>query len=184
MKIEVRPADWASFAGVMGEKGGCGGCWCMMWRLNRIDWVAGAGQGNREAMKAVFEASPPPGIIGMLGKEPVGWLQVDERAAFPRLTTSRVLKPVDDLPVWSVACFFVKKAFRRQGISLQMLRAACAHVEARGGTFLEGYPIDTPRERYPAVYAWTGFVQAFRDAGFEEVARRSETRPIMRKALD
>ena len=42
---------------------------------------------------------------------------------------------------------------------------------------------DTPRERYPAVYAWTGFVQAFRDAGFEEVARRSETRPIMRKVL-
>ena len=76
-----------------------------------------------------------------------------------------------------------KKGFRRQGISLQMLRAACAHVKARGGTVLEGYPIDTPRERYPAVYAWTGFVQTFRNAGFEEVARRSETRPIMRKVL-
>ena len=76
-----------------------------------------------------------------------------------------------------------KKGFRRQGISLQMLRAACAHVKARGGAILEGYPIDTPRERYPAVYAWTGFVQTFRNAGFGEVARRSETRPIMRKVL-
>ena len=64
-----------------------------------------------------------------------------------------------------------------------MLRAACTHVRARGGAVIEGYPIDTPRERYPAVYAWTGFVQAFLDAGFEEVARRSETRPIMRKEL-
>ena len=64
-----------------------------------------------------------------------------------------------------------------------MLHAACAHVKVCGGAILEGYPIDTPRERYPAVYAWTGFVQTFRNAGFEEVARRSETRPIMRKAL-
>ena len=56
-------------------------------------------------------------------------------------------------------------------------------IKARGGAVLEGYPIDTPRERYPAAYAWTGFVQTFRNAGFEEVARRSETRPIMRKVL-
>ena len=183
MRIEVRPADWAGFAEVMGEKGGCGGCWCMLWRLSRKDWTAGAGQGNREAMKAVFETGPPPGLVGWLGKEPVGWLQVDERAAFSRLATSRVLKPVDDAPVWSVACFLTRKGFRRQGISLQMLRAACARVKARGGAILEGYPIDTPRERYPAVYAWTGFVQTFRNAGFEEVARRSETRPIMRRVL-
>lgn len=183
MTIEVRPADWAGFTEVMGEKGGCGGCWCMVWRLSRKDWNAGAGQGNCEAMKAVFETGPPPGIIGWLGEEPVGWLQVGERAAFSRLATSRVLKPVDDAPVWSVACFFIKKGFRRQGISLQMLRAACVHVKARGGAVLEGYPIDTPRERYPAVYAWTGFVRTFRNAGFDEVARRSETRPIMRKVL-
>ena len=76
-----------------------------------------------------------------------------------------------------------KKGFGRQGISLQMLHAACAHVKVCGGAILEGYPIDTPRERYPAVYAWTGFVQTFCNAGFEEVARRSETRPIMRKVL-
>ena len=63
----------------------------MMWRLSRKDWSAGAGQGNCEAMKAVFETGPPPGIIGWLGEEPVGWLQVDERAAFSRLATSRVL---------------------------------------------------------------------------------------------
>ena len=180
MMIDVRPADWASFTEVMEEKGGC---WYMMWRLSRKDWNAGVGRGNCEAMKAVFETGPPPGIIGWQARVPVGWLQVDERAAFLRLATSRVLKPVEDVPVWSVACFFIKKGFRRQGVSLQMLRAACTHVKACGGAVLEGYPIDSHRERYPAAYAWTGFVQTFRNASFEEVARRSETCPIMRKVL-
>ena len=81
-------------------------------------------------------------------------LQVDERAAFPRLATSRVLKPLDDAPVWSVTCFFIKRGFRRQGISARMLHAACANVKARGGVVLEGYPIDTLREHHPALYAW------------------------------
>jgi len=32
----------------------------------------------------------------------------------------------------------------------------------------------------PDVFAWTGFASAFKKAGFKEVIRRSETRPIMR----
>jgi hypothetical protein len=35
----------------------------------------------------------------------------------------------------------------------------------------------------PGVFAWTGFVETFRRAGFVEVARRSDTRPIMRLTL-
>ncbi len=72
----------------------------------------------------MFESSPLPSLIGWLSEETVGWLQVDERAAFPRLAIARLLKPIDDAPVWLVACFFIKKVFRRQGISAQMLRAA------------------------------------------------------------
>ena len=134
-------------------------------------------------MNAVFETGPSSGLIGRPGEEPLRWLQVDERAGLPRLATSHVLKPLDDAPVWSVTCFFTNKVFRRQGISVQMLRAACTRVKARDGSVPEGYPIDTLRKHCPADYARTGFVQALRDAGFEEVARRSETRPIMRKAL-
>jgi hypothetical protein len=32
----------------------------------------------------------------------------------------------------------------------------------------------------PDAFAWTGISAAFQSAGFKEVARRSETRPIMR----
>jgi len=35
----------------------------------------------------------------------------------------------------------------------------------------------------PAVFAWTGLASTFRQAGFVEVLRRSEARPIMRHAM-
>ena len=182
-RIDIRPADWTGFKTVMGDKGGCGGCWCMLWRLSKKDMDAGMGTGNRRAMKAIFDSGHVPGLVAWHGSEAVGWIQVDARAAFPRLDSSRVLKPVDDKAVWSVSCFLVDKRFRRQGLSTQLLQAACAFARARGATILEGYPIDTPKASYPAVYAWTGFAGTFREAGFEEVARRSNTRPIMRKRL-
>ena len=101
--MEIRPADWDSFAQVMGEKGGCGGCWCMLWRSTRKDFDANKGDGNRAAMARVFAAERPPGLVGILEGQAVGWIQIAERSAFPALERSRILKPVDAVPVWSVA---------------------------------------------------------------------------------
>ena len=181
--VDIRPADWDGFSAVMGEKGGCGGCWCMLWRLSKREMDAGMGDGNRDAMRALFNDGTGPGLIAWVDGHPAGWIQVDRRSAFPRLETSRVLKPVDDAAVWSIACFLVDKRYRRKGLSAALLRAACDHAARQGARIVEGYPIDTPKPKYAPVYAWTGFVGAFRDAGFTEVARRSETRPIMRKTL-
>ena len=183
-EFDIRPADWHGFEAVMGKKGGCGGCWCMLWRLPKKEMDAGMGDGNRAAMKALFDRGHIPGLVAWRAGEAVGWIQVDERNAFPRLASSRVLKPLDQQPVWSISCFLVDKRFRKQGLSLKLLEAACQFARDRGATILEGYPVDSPKKSYPAVYAWTGFIGAFRDAGFEEAARRSETRPIMRKRLD
>ncbi|MEO1199887.1 MAG: GNAT family N-acetyltransferase [Pseudomonadota bacterium] len=183
MTFDIQPATWDSFTAVMGEKGGCGGCWCMLWRLSKKEMDSGMGDGNRRAMKQLFDNGYVPGLVAFHGEDAVGWVQIDRRDAFPRLDSSRVLKPVDDQEVWSVSCFLVDKRFRHQGLSVQLLTAACDWARDQGAAIVEGYPIDTPKAKYPPVYAWTGFLGTYRDAGFREVARRSDTRPIMRKAL-
>jgi len=183
MSVEIRQASWADFEAVMGEKGGCGGCWCMLWRRTASEMEAGKGAGNRAAMKRLCEDQGVPGLVALRGDEAVGWIQIDRRSAFPRLASSRVLKPVDDKDVWSVSCFLVDKRVRREGLSVRLLNAATDWARDRGATIVEGYPVDTDRPKYPSVYAWTGFMGTFREAGFVEVARRSETRPIMRKLL-
>ena len=94
----------------------------------------------------------------------------------------RSLKPVDDLPVWSVTCFFVAKAHRGQGVTVALLEAAAKFVRKRKGKALEGYPSD-PKARWPDAFAYHGTVSAFEQAGFVEVRRPSKGRAIMRRLL-
>lgn len=101
-------------------------------------------------------------------------------SSYPALARSRVLRPVDDTPVWSISCLFVARAYRNQGVSVKLLKAATEFVRERGGTVVEGYPVEPRQGVIPPVFAWTGLPSAFRRAGFVEVARGSETRPIMR----
>ncbi len=174
---------WEDFENLFGARGACGGCWCMYQRLPRAEFESGKGEGNRRAMKQLVTNGAIPGLIAYEGDEPVAWCSVAPRAHFPGLERSRILKPVDEKPVWSITCFFVAKHHRRRGLTVQLLRAACEHVKKSGGKIVEGYPIEPKQESMPDVFVWTGLVAAFKKAGFKECARRSETRPIMRRIL-
>jgi GNAT superfamily N-acetyltransferase len=152
----------------------------MWWRLKRSEFEKRKGAGNKRAMKAIVRGGEVPGIIAYSGKEPIGWCSVAPRADYSALERSRILKPVDDRPVWSVVCFFVEKAHRGSGVSVELLRAAVAHAKRHGARIVEGYPVEPKQDRMPDAFVWFGLASAFERAGFEEVARRSETRPIMR----
>ncbi len=186
MKLEVYPLTkkrWPDFEKLFGERGACGGCWCMYWRLKRQDFEKKKGKGNKRAMKAIVDSGEIPGLLAYAGAQPVGWCSVAHRQAFPTLDRSRILKRVDDSPVWSIVCFFIDKNFRNKGVSALMLKAAIEYVKKQGGKVLEGYPVEPKKDRYPAVFAYTGFFSTFKEAGFSEVARRSETRPTMRFSI-
>lgn len=45
---------------------------------------------------------------------------------------------------------------------------------------VEGYAVEPKKEKMPDAFAFHGLAAAYRQAGFKEVRRRSETRPIMR----
>lgn len=185
-KLDCRPLTpdrWADFEALFGERGACGGCWCTVWRRPRPEYIRGKGDGNRRFMLTVVDSGPPPGILGYVKGEAIGWCAVAPRADYPALVRSRILKPVDDMPVWSISCLFVRKDHRRKGVSVQLLRAAVEHVKRQGGRVVEGYPVEPKTLNVPAVFAWTGLASAFQAAGFAECARRSETRPIMRYAI-
>jgi GNAT superfamily N-acetyltransferase len=152
----------------------------MWWRLERAKWEKQKGEKNRRAFQKIVATEVPTGVLAYLGQEPVGWCAVAPREHYSRLARSRVLRPVDDQPVWSVTCFFVRKEHRRSGLTSQLLQAAVQYAEKHGAKIVEGYPQDSRRGGMPDAFAYTGFVSVFQQAGFEEVARRSATRPVMR----
>lgn len=152
----------------------------MVWRLTTREWTAGKGAGNRRAMRRLVESGARPGVLAYRDRVAIGWCAVAPRRDYPALARSRVLRPVDDEPVWSISCLFIRKAERRSGLSTQLLRAAVEFAARRGARQVEGYPIEPTMERTPDPFVWTGLPSAFRRAGFTEVARRSRNRPIMR----
>ena len=64
-----------------------------------------------------------------------------------------------------------------------MIEGAVDYARNKGARIIEGYPIDPKKKPMPPVFAYTGLAAAFRKAKFKEVARRSETRPIMRRIV-
>jgi len=175
---------WPDFEILFGPNGACGGCWCTWWKLPHADFKLMKGDGARQAQREIVAAGTVPGLLAYVDGLPIGWIAVEPRAAYPRLARSRVLKAVDDQPVWSVTCFFISKRMRRRGVTVALLRAAIEHVRQNGGRIIEGYPVEPREGKSPDAFVFTGLPGAFRAAGFVEVARHSPTRPIYRITLE
>jgi GNAT superfamily N-acetyltransferase len=50
-------------------------------------------------------------------------VQLTPRDALPWLDRALRLKRVDDTPVWSLSCFYVRKGYRRKGVTEVLLAA-------------------------------------------------------------
>lgn len=156
----------------------------MFWRLSRKQFDAEKGAGNKRALRKIVNAGNQPGIIAYIGRQPIGWCAVAPRSQYVALERSRILKAVDDQEVWSISCLFVEKKHRRQGLSSNLLRAAADFAAKQGARIIEGYPTEPTNQKTPDPFLWHGVASAFLAAGFTEVARRSQTRPIMRLIVE
>lgn len=141
------------------------------------------GRGRESPDEAAGEGGGAHGPARLSREEAVGWAALAPRGNYRRLEKSRILKPVDDKPVWSVPCFFTAKEARGQGVTTALLNAAAAHAAKSGAEMLEGYPVETKGKKVPDAFVWWGLSGAFKKAGFKVAARRSKSRPIMRRAI-
>lgn len=187
-EIQIRPLTpdtWEAFTRLFGEKGACGNCWCMYYRLPNTDFRAGKqDNGNREAMRSLVGAGKPAGLIAFYEGQPVGWCAFAPREDFGRLARSRVHKPIDNEAVWSIPCFFIDKKFRRKGLSVALLKGVIAYARQQNIRVLEAYPTIPTQEELPDSFAWIGLYKSFERAGFQIVDTTSRHRPMVRYYLD
>ncbi len=155
----------------------------MHWKLRGKAYEEAKGFEARQMHKSIVDSGTVTGLVAYLHGDVVGWVAVEPSSAYERLAHSKALKPVDAEEVWSVPCFFVAKKFRKQGINVELLKAAVRYVKSKGGRIVEGYPVEADKTVAPP-FAFTGLASAFEQAGFKEVARRSPTRPIFRFVIE
>jgi GNAT superfamily N-acetyltransferase len=179
----VSSANWTDLETLFSESGVQNGCWCMYWRIPRTEFQANYGKGNKQSLKKISQAGVVPGILAYHGTKPVGWCSVAPRTDFSVLGRSPTLKPVDEKPVWSIVCFYVSRPYRHGGMSRLLIQAAIQYAKENGARILEAYPID-PHAKSIEYERYTGLTTTFAKAGFKEVIRRSERRPVMRYIID
>ena len=177
--------NWGLFVELFGSKGACGNCWCMYYRLPKPAFREGkTDDGNKNAMKELVWDDKPVGILGIYEGQAIAWCAFAPREDFIKLENSRVHKRIDDKLVWSIPCFFIAKDFRRNGISVELLKGVVKYAKACGIKIIEAYPTIPTQEKLPDSFAWIGLFKSFDRAGFEIVDRTSKNRPMVRYYID
>jgi GNAT superfamily N-acetyltransferase len=180
---ELHTGNWDQFETLMGEKGGCGNCWCMYFRLPYKTFQENKPHGNKKLMKQLVKKGLPQGLIAFIDKQPAGWIALAPREDYMKIENSRVFKRMDDKPVWSITCFFVKKEFRHKGLSQQLIKGAIDFARKKKIKTLEAYPAIPYNEKVPHPFLWVGILSSFIKNGFTIVRQHSKSRAMVRLEL-
>jgi GNAT superfamily N-acetyltransferase len=182
MELVVRELNadlWPALEDLFSAGGPVSRCWCMYWRIGAA-YRQRSPAANRDAFRQVVDDGPPPGLLAFDNETAVGWCQLTPRAALPALDRQGPLQRVDDAPVWSISCFYIRKGYRRRGVTTALITAALETARQHGATAVEAYPLDatlSPSSTH------TGYASTFARTGFTTVARHVPSRPIMRYDL-
>jgi GNAT superfamily N-acetyltransferase len=179
----LTPDRWEDLTALFGPRGACAGCWCMWWRLKSHEFRDGAGATNQDRFRECVREAIPPGVLAYRDQAAVGWCAVAPREKYRRLATSRTLQPIDETPVWSITCLYVARNQRRQGLTRELIEAACAFAAGFGASVVEAYARISPEKESSPLALYTGTEGSFARAGFRVVARPTPIRRIMRKRL-
>jgi GNAT superfamily N-acetyltransferase len=180
--LTIRPLTpdlWPALEDLFGKNGACNGCWCMYWRIGAAYKNTPRNQ-NKAAFHEIVKHGPPPGLVAFDGDLAVGWCQLTPRDEVPWLDRAWRLKRVDQVPVWSLSCLYVRIGYRRQGVTSALIAAALKAAKRAGAVALEAYPLDATKT--PSA-SGTGYASTFARAGFKTVACHAPPRPIMRHDL-
>ncbi|MEO8146468.1 MAG: GNAT family N-acetyltransferase [Bacteroidia bacterium] len=171
---------WSAFENLFGEKGACGGCWCMYDRIKKTDFAEGKYESNKQSFKEIVWSGKPTGLLAFYEDEAIAWCSLAPRENFMRIENSRVHKRIDDKPVWSMTCFFIKKEFRNCGLSTALIESTKKYAKQNKIKFLEAYPTIPYSKKMPDSFAWIGIYSAFKKAGFKIINHASKSRPMVR----
>ena len=111
-------------------------------------------------------------------------MAVAPRDRFASLNRSRVLKPIDDTPVWSIVCLFVARGQRNRGVMRRLIAAVLEYACENGATVIEAYPTLPKQGRLPPVSSFMGLPAVFEQLGFVECWRPLSAKVIMRYSIN
>ncbi|RQP20179.1 MAG: GNAT family N-acetyltransferase [Parapedobacter sp.] len=164
------PSNWADFEILFQSKGGPSYCWCMVWRMTSAELKQNTSANRKTFIEQRVQSGTPIGLFAYADKEPIAWCSIAPRDTHLRLGGDDSLENV-----WSITCFYIKKAFRGNGLTHTLIEEAKKYATENGAGYLEAYPVapDSP------CYRFMGFVETFEKTGFRFVKKAGTRRNVM-----
>jgi GNAT superfamily N-acetyltransferase len=155
-------STWAVFAALVERNNGIfGGCWCMGFHPDD-DRDASV---NRQRKLDRVRAGTARAALVFDGEECVGWCQFGTPDEVPRIKNRAAYeKGQTTSPDWRIACCYVGKGHRRQGVATAALAGAIDLIASLGGGTVEGYPEDAAS--VPAGFLFNGAMSTYLKLGF------------------
>lgn len=167
-RYDVRALDestWPHFAALVERCDAFpSGCWCMGFHPEGL--VKGDRELNRERKYQRVCAGTAHAALVFEGADCVGWCQFGPAAELPRIKsrTEYERTAIAQPSQWRIACCFVVRGHRRQGVATAALAGALALIAGLGGGTVEGYP--EPAGAVPAGFLFNGALSTYEALGF------------------
>jgi GNAT superfamily N-acetyltransferase len=174
-------STWAAFAALVERNNGIfGGCWCMGFHPAE-SWTDVA-QKRAAKEQRVREGQAHAALV-FEGEDCVGWCQFGAPHEVPRIKSRAAYeKRRTTSPDWRIACCYVGKGHRRQGVAAAALAGAIDLIAGLGGGIVEGYP--EPAASVPAGFLYNGALSTYEKLGFTRDRKIGKHRWVVTRVVE
>jgi GNAT superfamily N-acetyltransferase len=175
-------STWNAFAALVERNNGVfGGCWCMGFHAEGVGKETTPELNRKRKLERVRAGTAHAALV-FDGNDCVGWCQFGTPGEVPKIKSRAAYeKGVTASPDWRIACNFVGKGHRRQGVATAALEGALELIAALGGGRVEGYPEDS--NSVPAGFLFNGALSTYEQLGFVRDRKIGKHRWVVTKSV-
>jgi GNAT superfamily N-acetyltransferase len=175
-------STWDAFAALVERNNGVfGGCWCMGFHPEGVGKETTA-ELNRQRKLERVRAGTAHAALVFAGDDCLGWCQFGAPSELPRIKSRATYeKGATTVPDWRIACNYVGKGHRRQGVATAALAGAIELIATLGGGTVEGYPEGA--DSVPAGFLFNGALATYERLGFVRDRPIGKHRWVVTKAV-
>ncbi len=183
-QLSIRPLDastWDAFAELVERNNGIyGGCWCAP---NHVEYERGVSDPRTLKERLVRSGRAYAALV--LDDEGLaqGWCQYGPAESL-ELKHRREYEKDPPAPArWRIACIFVDRRHRHQGVARRALEGALAQIAEAGGGRVEAISEVTAGRLAQDRFLFTATVELFEDLGFSRIRQVGKHAWILARSL-
>jgi GNAT superfamily N-acetyltransferase len=185
LALDTRALDastWELFAELVERNNGIyGGCWCIP---HHPEYQRGVSDPRTLKHQLVDEGRATAALVVDESGMARGWCQYGHRDELLLKHQREYDKQPPPTAAWRIACIFVDKGHRHQGVARVALRGALDQIAAAGGGVVEAISEVTRERQAQDRFLFSATVELFEDLGFSRVRQVGKHAWIVNTTVD